>query len=1123
MKSGVRNLKSYGLVFALVSLLGLSAGLAFGQAIDGSVVGAIVDSQGASVVGAQVTATNIATGVAATGNTNSSGEYRFDHLTVGTYKITAKMKGFKAISEQVEVELNRTSTRNLTLIPGAASETVEVSGVAPTLDTTTSQIQATYDPKELQDLPTASIGLGVLNLSLLQAGVASTGNLGVGTGPSVGGQRPRNNSFDVEGVDNNDKGVTGPLIYVPNDAVANLSILQNNFSPELGHSSGAQFNTVIISGTNTWHGRAYEYFQNRNLNAIDQAIVNSTPSGQTPKNPRYDNNRYGGQVGGPIFKNKLFFFVNYERQGIGQAAVPASPPLAPTAAGYTALLGMSGVNTTTISALQKYAQAATACTLAQTTGSSPICPAAGGVMVNGVDFGGASGLIGPLNIIAPNYQNYKVLVTSMDYDISSKDQIRGRYIYNKSALIDTGAELPVFYGLIVQPYHLVSLSEYHTFSPSLGNEFRFGFNRTGNNYPVPAAKFANLDAFPNIQIDELNTLNVGPDPNAPQYAVQNLYQATDNVSWTKGNHSLKFGGEFRKSISPQKFIQRSRGDYEYVNLQSFANDVVPDFAERSFGATGYSGDLKAIYWFVNDIWKIRPNLSLNVGLRYEYTGTPYGWTQQALNSVASDPGLLVIQSPQAPKKDFMPRVGFAYSPGNSGNTSIRGGFFMGYDVLYDNIGTLSRPPELGNTTVDCPDPTNPTCTAPFLANGGIPPQTASIGSLPQAEARALTSSYLPANVRYPYTESWSLGVQHLFARNYTAEIRYVGTRGVDLNVQNRLNVIDVATATRSLPTYLAFPGQGTLDALPNTLAALQSISHIDPAYSAVGFTNPVVGYMPWGASTYHGLQTQLNRRFSNGLMVQAAYTWSHNIDNSTADFHSTDVTPRRPQDFRNLPGERGNSALDHRHRFSVAAIYDIPFFSHSSSWFMKNLLGNYEIAPTWIYETGEWATVQSGVDSNLNGDNAGDRAIINPAGTAGVGSDVTPLTNTAGDVVAYQANTPTARWIVAGTGAGANNPASTPGLAISGRNMLQLNPINNWDLTLAKHLKFGERYQVDFMAGLLNAFNHPQFVPGSPNQANDISILGRDFLIPNSTTFTQWKSVFPSNARTMQLGMKFIF
>ena len=176
----------------------------------------------------------------------------------------------------------------------------------------------------------------------------------------------------------------------------------------------------------------------------------------------------------------------------------------------------------------------------------------------------------------------------------------------------------------------------------------------------------------------------------------------DNVSWVKGNHTLKFGIEGRKNISPQKFIQRSRGDYDWTTLEGFALDERSRYiAERSFGSAGYSGDQYGISWYANDVWKLRSNLSLNLGLRYEFASTPYGWTQQALNNVSDVPGLITFASPASPKKDFMPRLGFAYSPGRSGNTSIRGGFGLGYDVLYDNIGTLARPPQIGST-VDCP-------------------------------------------------------------------------------------------------------------------------------------------------------------------------------------------------------------------------------------------------------------------------------------------------------------------------------------------------------------------------------------------------------------------------------------
>ena len=1131
MYSAASKLKIFALVLALVSLIALGSGPLFGQAINGNIVGTVTDPSGAAVSNGDVTATNPATGFTVTAKTNETGGYRFDNLPVGDYRVTTRAAGFRTTTVQVNVLLNATATANVHLELGAATETVEVSGAAPIIDTTTANLQNTFESRMLQDLPTANFGLatngqnlGVLNLSLLDAGVGSSGGLGAGTGPAISGQRPRNNNFTVEGVDNNNKGVTGPLIYVPTDAVANFTLLQNQFAPEFGHSTGGQFNIVIDSGTNTFHGKLYEYFQNRNLNAIDQAVANATTTGK-PENPRFDNNRFGGQVGGPIFKNKLFFFVNYERNPLGLATFLGQPILAPTAAGYTTLSGLAGVSASNIAGLQQYAVAPTGCTAADVTNS--ICPGLT-VPVNGSDV-----QVGILPVIAPNYQNLNALTTSMDYVIGSKDRLSGRYIYNKWIAIDNTANLPVFYTSLEQPYHLINISEYHTFSPTVSNEFRVGYNRWAYDYAVPNLTFAsNLDAFPNITIDELNNINVGPDPNAPQYSVQNTYQATDNLTWVKGAHTLKFGVEYRKYISPQLFIQRSRGDYEYDTLENFANDALPVFAERSFGSVGYSGDQYATYWFVNDIWKIRPNLSLNFGVRYEYTSTPFGWTQQKLNSVADVPGVLTFGSPKAPTKDYMPRVGFAWSPGSSGNTSVRGGFGMGYDVLYDNIGTLSRPPQIGSTA-DCPNAALAFCTAPFLAHGGIPPQPSTgISTLTPDEARAATSTFLPNNVEYPYSIQWNLGVQHVFLNNFTADVRYVGTRGVHLNVQNRINVVDVVTPNQFLPTYFAQPSPSTLDALPLTLADLEGQSHFNPAYTNAGFTNPIVAFEPWGDSIYHGLQTQLNRRFANGLQFQAAYTWSHAIDNSTADFFSTIISPRRPQDFQNLAAERGNSLIDHRHRFTLSAVYEVPFFSKSSSWLARNLLGNFQLAPVYTYETGQWGTVQSGVDSNLNGDNAGDRVILNAGGVKGTGSGVTALCNSSlpsgnlcnGDpdpnfdpspyVVGYIANNPNAQYIVAGPGA----------LATTGKANFTTPSINNWDFSIAKHFNITERCRLDFSAGFFNLFNHPQFTTGSVNQATSVAATTqRNYLIPDKSTFNQPRATWGSNPRQIALGVKFSF
>jgi hypothetical protein len=1105
----------------------LAAPTMWGQATSGDLVGTVVDNTGALVPNAKVTATNVATNVSTSTTTNANGEYRFGNLQVGTYNVRADAQGFAPKSVQVLVELNKTATGRIGLEVGPASTTVEVTGAAPAIDTTTAQLETTYDLRQAADLPIAGTGSGVLNLSLLQAGVASTGGLGAGSGPSVGGQRPRNNNFTVEGVDNNNKTVTGPNISIPNDAVQNFTVMQNQFSPEFGHSTGGQFNQTVLSGTNQFHGRAYEYFQNRNLNALD---VSRRLQGIT-ENPRYDNNRYGGQIGGPIVKNRLFFFANYTYQTIGQSTTPSSSVLAPTAAGYAQLGAVSGLSATNIGVLKQFATAPASNGLATCNKSAPQ-----GVLacVNGraID-------VGILPINAPNFTNNKFLVTSMDYNITDSDKLRGRYVYNQQATIDTAATLPVFYQPLTVPYHLFTLSEYHTFTPSVTNELRLGFNRFAQNYTVGNQKFPGLDQFPNIMLEELN-LNIGPDPNAPQFTIQNLYQATDNVTWVKGNHTFKFGVDAAEYISPQSFTQRARGDYDYSEMSGFVNDAVPDvLAERSLGNNTYYGNQYWIYSYFNDSWKIRPTFTLNLGLRHEYLSIPQGWGLQALNSAASVPGLITFNKPKAPTKDFAPRVGFAWAPGN-GNTSIRGGFGMGYDVLYDNIGVLSLPPQLSQTS-DCPG--GPGCgpDSGFLKGGGITPFTGvptldrafctNIVGVPVTSdancARLLTAGYLPngdpTDVKYPYSEQWNFGVQHAFGTNYTAEVRYVGTQGVHLNVQDRLNRISSVDATHNLPLFRSTPSAATVAGLGTTLTALQDRfkgpfggSGYDPVYASQGFgLVSIVGFMPYGQSNYNGLQTQLTRRLSNGLQFQVAYTWSKTIDNSTADFFSTVLSPRRPQDFRDFHSERSNSPLDHTHRLTVSAIYDLPFFKNSN-WFLKNVVGNWEIAPIYTYESGGWADPQSQQDANLNGDTAGDRIVINPSGNRALSSDVTAVKNAAGATVGYTVDNPAAYWIRARPGMIAN----------SSRNILQMRPIDNVDLSLMKRISVTERYHVEFGAQALNALNHPQFIPG---YLNDIASIGQTssaattYLVPGQKNFNDPTTTFQSNSRTLSLLLRFIF
>lgn len=1080
----------------------VAAALGMAQSTDANLLGTVSDASGAVVPNAKIDLTNESTGVRFNTTTDVNGLYRFNNLPIGMYDLTATAAGFTTASVKgIQLQLNKSATTNVALQVGTVSSTVDVSESAATIDTTTAQVQTTFEANQIAGLPiieNANGFFGALNLSLLSSGVGSNGGVGQGTGPSVGGQRPMNNNFMIEGVDNNNKAVTGPLVYVPTDATAEFTLLANQYNSEFGHSTGGQFNTVIKSGTNQFHGSLYEYFQNRNLNAIDQSFQRQ---GFT-SNPRYDQNKLGGTFGGPIIKDKLFFFGNAEYAPYGYANTTLTPVSAPTAAGYATLATIPGVYQPNLQMLQKYV---------------PAAPVANDhTSVNGVSIP-----IGILPISGANFTNFYSVVSSIDYNRSESDQIRGRFIFNKSNALDNAANLPTFWTTLPQRYYLVTIADIHTFSPNLTNEFRLGFNRFSQFYTTPNVTWPGLDMFPNIQFDNDLGLQLGPDPNAPQYTVQNTYELVDNVTWTKSKHTLKFGADIRDVISPQQFIQRMRGDYNYATIEGFLLDQVPaDLAERNLGSTTYYGNQWATYLYGTDQVRLRSNLTLNLGLRWERTTVPETMLLQNLNAVSNAPGLINFNSPATYNKAFAPRVGLAYSPGRSGTTSIRAGFGLGYDVIFDNVGSTAYPPQL-SATFDANNYPNLFGNG-FLAHGGIYPGSIPSGAgLTPAQARAATSSYIYDQVP-PYSIQWNFGIQHVFHNDYTVEARYLGTRGVHLLVQEQINKTNTpVTATRNLPTYLTAPSAAQLASLPYTLGALKAIDPMNPAYRAAGFAGNITGWPPVGNSLYHGLALQLNRRFSHGMQFVGAYTFSHNIDDSTATHFSTLLTPRRPQDFANLRADRASSALDRRQRLTFSWVYEMPFFSQSQQWLAKNLLGNWRLVGTYTAETGEWATVASGVDANLNGDSAGDRTVINPAGSAGVGSDVYAIDAAGARVatgsastVAYVANNPNARYIRAQAGAYPNG----------GRNTLRMPGINNFDVSLAKKFSFTEHKAIEFRADAANLFNHAQYTAGYIDSVRLTSqTSSRTFLIPGNTQFQQWSQNFPSNARTVQLGLKLIF
>ncbi len=1112
----------------------LCAAPLFAQQTTGNVRGRVLDPTGAVVASATVTIKNESTNATSTAQTTGDGEYQFSDLPPGEYSITIEAPSFKTLTlSDVRVELNQTTDIPTSLEIGGATETVEVSaGGAELVDTTTTTLSKSFSERQVVELAQTNVGGafggGVNNLSLLAPNVSSSGGVGVGTGGSVGGQRPRNNNFIVDGVDNNDKSVTGPQVYVSPEVVQEFSLLQNQFSAEFARSNGGQFITVTRSGTNDFSGSLFGFIRNRYLNALEPfqkeaGIVRERNVPGTEFLPRSDFGRFGFRFGGPVvvprsdaggkpaftvLRDKLFFFTAYERLQLGSAASPAGVT-APTAEGFRIINSLPGLSQTNLSVFNTFVPVAP-------VNNIPRDPD------NPFQIGGVDIPLGTVAFAAPNYLRQNHFILNLDFIQSQNTQHRARFNYTNNFDIDTTAPLTQFFTLSPGQQRLFSYTLVHNFSTNVTNETRLAYRRSISDIPAGTQTFPGLDAFPNITLEDLGALNIGPNENAPQSEVENNYQVVNNLSILAGNHSLKFGGDFRKLISPQTFVQRSRGDYIYNTTERFLRDISPDdLAQRSVGASPYAGNQKVLYLYAQDDWRVRPNLTFNLGLTYNYQEVPLGANLQALNAISTVPGLVEFREPKEQLKNFAPKVGLAYSPdfnsgllgrvfGTSGKSSIRAGFSLGYDYIFDNLYILSLPPQTQQTV----DLDTSVTTPNFLAAGGIPNVTTS-GLTDPASARAVTASFIP-DQEVPYSITYTLGFQRQFLKDYAFELRYLGTRGVHLLTQNRINrQAKASPEIGGLPTFFTAPTQTQLDALTLTLDAINARSNFVPAYAQAGFNQTsLVGFLSNGNSTYHAGSAQLTRRFADDFQATAAYTWSHLIDDTTAEVFSTVLSPRRVEDFQNLRRERADSALDRRHRFILSAGYELPFFRTSDSRFLRTVLGGFQFVGTYSAESGQKATVLSGIDSNLNGDSAADRTIRNPAGVRGTSSLVTPLTNSAGQVVGYLADNPNAEYIQTGFGAISN----------SARNTLQLPGINNFDFSIFKNFRFGEVRRIQLRADLFNALNHAQFIPGSINDVSPVATTGvSDINTVGRADFNRPNRVFNANARVVQLALRFNF
>jgi len=1153
---------SFRKIAQFISMLAIALGCVFSaqaQVTTGSVRGVVTDPNGAVVPSAKVTLTKKSNNNTVTAQTTGGGTFEFNNLLSGNdYTVTVEAPNFKTLTlTDVSVNLNQITDLPAQLTLGGVGETVTVTSAGSELvDTTNNTLSKSFSERQVVELAQTSVGGafggGVNNLALIAPNVSSSGGVGVGSGGSVGGQRPRNNNFMVDGVDNNDKSVTGPSVYISPEVVQEFSLLQNQFSAEFARSNGGQFITVTKSGTNDFHGTFYGGIRNRYLNALDtreieEGFVREKGPGKKFM-PREDFFRGGVNFSGPLHlprfgeggpsiyngKNRLFFFTSYERLQAGFATVPTG--ITSLTAGSLAIVESTpGTSGTNLGIYRSFVP------LAATANAGNIFFCNTRPNLDGLCPGAVLSLpVGTIDLPPqPQFNKQNNFVLNIDFTQSTKTQHRARYNHTNNVGVGL-AGLPIFNEPVPNFQRLFSYTLLHTFTSNLSNETRLAYRRTDASFPVTTSfRFPGLTdtTFPNINLSDLG-VNIGPNGNFPQTGIENNYQVVNNLSWLRGNHSFKFGGDFRQIISPQTFTQRARGDYDYSESQFYFYDLRPDFtAQRSVGDVVYYGTQKLLYAFVQDDWRVRPNLTLNMGVNWSYQEPPKGTQLQALNSIASVPGLFDFHAPIAQKKNFGPRVGFAWSPefnsgllgslfGSSGKSSVRAGFSMAYDYIFDNLYILSLPPQAQQTidaTVGGADAAGNTLlyTPNFLASGGIPNILLPTASSPAA-ARAATTAFID-DQEVPYSLTWTGSFQRQIGTNWSFEARYLGTRGIHLLTQNRVNRsarVAPEDGRAGLPTFLTAPSQAQIDALALTLTDINARSNFLPNWFNAGFTNPgsVIGFLSNGNSTYHGASAQVARRFAEGFQLTAAYTWSHLIDDTTAEVFSTVLSPRRVEDFQNLRRDRADSALDRRHRFVTSFIYEIPWLRNHSNGFVRTVLGGFNFSGTFTAESGQKATVLSGIDSNGNGDAAGDRTIRNPNGVRGTGSTVSTLTRTDGQIVGYLADNPNAEYIRAGTGAASN----------SARNTLQLPGINNLDFSIFKSFNLGETRKIQLRADFFNALNHPQYIPGSPNDVQPVATttIGQVNTITAAnllTTFNQADRVFSSNPRVIQLGLKFSF
>ena len=1029
----------------------------YGQATGGTIYGSVMDQTGATIPGAMVTVRHLETNVTRTTLSLENGRFNFPALPVGQYELTVEFQGFsKFVRGPITLVLNQEAAVNVEIHPAGVQESVVVTDDVPILNTSTAEVGVHFDEKRLSELPIsgqfASGGgfrdvfatvLSAPGVSQINSGNSSFAN---GTPYSSNGMRLRGNNFTIDGQDSNDPSVSGRSQFMNNpDVVKEVRLITNQFTAENGRSAGSIVNAITKSGSNTFHGSAYEFYNGNHLNSmsnLDKAAGNKEA-------PYLIEHQFGGTLGGPIIKDKTFFFGSLQRWTIRQLGSGSTISGAPTDQGKQIIQQLAGTRPQ-VAALLKFLPAA----------QTPI----GKTEPLTVDGQTVSVPLGTLTGSTSQERNNWQWSGRVDHQLTQNHSLGGRYLYNDNLDNGFGSQATPPGLTTVNPIRTQAATAWltSTLSTRMLNEVRTSYQRYSS---TTTAADPESETIPSVEVPTLGLTGfnaatdrtaIGLAANLPQYRTNNTYQLQDTVSYARGSHAFKFGADLRRVEVKSFFLPNIRGRLVYDTLQKLVDDVASTATINKplpGGETVAYYDWNDYYFFAQDTWRVAPSFTLDYGLRYELPGNSfqslYDLNDQILAANNNQPVFRLSPRPGRDKNNFQPRLGFSWNPRTSGNGALgwltgkdalvlRGGYARANDYGFININLnifSSFPFVLAATSSNLPS-----------AWTDMPKQLPDLSN--PAALNTLNRTIVADDFRSPVAEQYSLELQRGLGVASVFRVGYVGTKGTALFQTLDQNA---RTPCSPIPT--------------NAAGTVQGCPRIDTTAGVIRLRANAA------SSIYHSLQVSFDRRFAKGFSAGAHYTWSAFIDDASEIFNpSVRGEVAVAQDFFNRHADRGRSTYDRPQRFAVNFVYQLP--NAGGQPVVSHLLSGWQV--------GSFLTLQSGSPfTPLNGSDPA----LTLAGIDGlVGSAIRPNLNTNLDVSKM-----TVEDLFK---AGGRSLFSTlpPCVAVSGtnscvgtrtgnvgRNILRSDGIGTIDVSLSKSTKITESQQLQFRADFFNLTNTRNF------------------------------------------------